>query len=209
MDFHRLTGLVAVVVALTLIGAPLTMADWSEQAVFSTNPIEKSQVDGEIPILQYESLPSDAQTAVRRVIESPDGSYTVYGSAEIPERFFYSDFAAPGQGLYVIHYQGQYYELHTFAGGSSTFVYWLFEIPFIIYGLVLAWIAYLTYRGRYSPRTTVLATVPGLAFHVLGPAFDFPVIAPMQFVGLGVLVTCVVVVGLVWDARQKPTATAE
>lgn len=35
----------------------------------------------------------------------------------------------------------------------------------------------------------VLALLAGVAFHPLGPEFDFPLLHPMQFVGLGAVAT--------------------
>lgn len=197
----------AVIIALSLVGAPVTMADWGEQASFSTERIEKSEVDEETPLLYYENLPEPARNAVRRAIDSPDGSYTVYGYEDWPDRFFYSDYSAPGQGMYAIVYEEQYYRLYTYAGGGFPFVYWLYELPFIVYGLLLGWIAYGAYQGGISARTTTLATVPGIAFHLLGPEFDFPLLAPMQFVTLGILTTIVTAIGLVRASTRETNST--
>ena len=70
-------------------------------------------------------------------IESPDGSHTVYGREDWPDRFHYSDYTAPGRGTYAIVYGGQYYRLDTYAGGGFPFVYWILELPFVAYGLLL------------------------------------------------------------------------
>lgn len=156
-----------------------------------------------MPILRYENLPADAQDAVRRAVESPDGYHTVYGNEDWPDRFFYSDYSAPGQGLYAVVYEGQHYELHTYAGGGFPFVYWLYELPFVAYGLVLARVAYRTYRGGRSGSVAALAAAPGVAFHLLGPEFDFPLLAPMQFVALGAVATVALLFGLVWDSDRE------
>jgi hypothetical protein len=203
MARRTLSALFAVAVALSLVAAPVTMADWGEQAEFSVDPVEPSRVDGEIPVLRYENLPADARDAVRRAIESPDGRHVVYGWEDAPDRFFYSDYTAPGNGLYVVVYEGRYYELTTYAAGGFLFVYWLFELPFVAYGLVLGWVASRVYLGDRRPRTAAVLAALGAAFHLLGPEFDFPLFAPMQFVGLGALATVVVAAGLV-ATRPRP-----
>jgi hypothetical protein len=201
MDRRSILALLVALVGISLVGSPLTMADWGEQAHHSTERIERTDVDSEIPILRYENLSNSAQNAVRRAIESPDGDHTVYGREDWPDRFFYSDYAAPGQGRYAVVYEGQYYRLETYAGGGFPFVYWLYELPFVVYGLVLGGVAAGTYRGAVPTGAASFATALGVAFHLLGPEFDFPLVAPMQFVALGAVGT--VVVGLVWLSTRN------
>lgn len=209
MNRRLVLALFAVIVALSLIGSPITMADWGEQATFSTEHIAKSEVGEETSLLYYEDLPKPAQNAVRRAVESSDGSYTVYGREDWPNRFFYSDYSKPGQGMYAIVYEGQYYRLYTYAGGGFPFVYWLYELPFIIYGLILGWVAHSTYLDGTSTRAAVLTTAPGIVFHLLGPEFDFPLLSPRQFVTLGGLTAIVVVIGLIWPSTQEEKRTNE
>lgn len=134
----------------------------------------------------------------------------MYGSEDWPDRFFYRDYSAPGCGMYVIHYESQYYRLTTYAGGGFPIVYWMYELPFVVYGLVLARIAHRTFRGGCAPQTAVFATVLGIAFHLLGPEFDFPLLASTQFIGLGALTTETVVIGVVWNfARARHETVAE
>lgn len=189
--------------ALSLIGAPITMADWNEQVGFSVERIEESQIDAETPILQYESLSTSAQNAIRRAIESPDGDYTIYGREDWPDEFFYSDYSTPGQGLYAVIYEGQYYKLYTYSSAGFLFLYYVYEIPFVAYGLALGWVAYGVSHGERSPHIALLAAVPGIAFHLLGPELDFPVLTPMQFVGLGVVATFALVVGLIGERYRR------
>lgn len=203
MVLRRVAALLVALLALSLVGAPVTMADWGQQAVFSVEPVEPSEVREETPVVRYGNLSPDARRAVRRAIESPDGSHVVYGADDHPEGFFYSDYSAPGRGIYAVVYEGRYYRLTTSAGGGFPFVYWLYELPFVVYGLVLAAVAARTYRGEHPPRVAALAAVPGVAAHLLGPAFDFPLVAPTQFVGLGLLAVVAVVGALVRSALQE------
>ena len=192
------TSLVSIVVgllALSLIGAPITMADWGEAGYFSVERIEESQVTDDMPVLQYEALSTPAQNAIRRAIESPDGSAVVYGREDWPGGFDYGD---SGYRPYVLIYEGQYYRLST--GAQVSPLYYLYVLPFVAYGFCLGVIAYGVFHSDRAPRIALLAAVPGIAFHLLGPEFDFPVLAPMEFVGLGVLATIAFVIGLIWDA---------
>lgn len=198
--------LVTAVVAATLVGAPVTMADWGEQATFSVEPVEQSAVDSETPVLQYEELSSTAQRAVRRAIESPDNSHVVYGSEDAPDRFAYSDYAEPGYGLYVVVYEGDSYRLNTYAAGGFPFVYWLMELPFVVYGVVLVWAAHRTNRGSLPPEVAAALAGLGVGFHLIGPEFDFPVVPPDVFVLLGTVATVGAVVGVVGGRDTGPTA---
>lgn len=207
---RRAVALLAGLLALSLVGAPATMADWGEQATFSAEKIAESQVREETPVLRYDRLSPNAQDAVRAAVESPGDTHTVYGSEDFPDRFFYSDYSSPGNGLYAVVYEGQHYRLYTYAGGGFPFVYWLFELPFVAYGLLLGWVAAGTYRGSRPPRLAGLAAAPVVAFHLLGPEFDFPLLDPMQFVGLGVVATGALAVGLVAGVvRDRRGASAE
>ncbi|WP_251329157.1 hypothetical protein [Haloplanus pelagicus] len=196
---RSLSTLLAALVALSLVGAPVTMADWGEQATVSAEPVEPNRIDDETPVLQYRSLSPSARTAVRRAIEDPDGTHVIYGQEDFPEDFAYSDYSEPGYGLYAVAYEGQHYRLYTYAAGGFPFVYWLYELPFVVYGLVLGLLAFRVARGERSPRTATLAALPGVAVHLLGPEFDFPLLAPMAVVALGALSAAIAVVLLVRD----------
>lgn len=207
----RRAGLViaTAVVALTLVSAPVTMGDWGEQGTLSADPVDESELREETPILHYQNLSPTAKTAVRRAIDAPGGTHTIYGSEDRPDRFYYySEGTTPGAGVYAIVYEGAYYRLTTYATGGFPFVYWLYELPFVAYGVGLGVVAYRTSRGRLSTRGAALAVAPGIAFHLLGPEFDFPVLAPPQFIALGIFATATLVAGLVWD-RSAGRATAD
>lgn len=193
-------------VALSLVGAPVTMADWGEQVSLSAEPVDESELREETPVLHYENLSTTAQNAVRRAIKASDGSHTIYGIEDRPERFFYSDYASPGNGVYAVVHEGEYYRLTTYAAGGFPIVYWLFELPFVAYGFGLGWITYRTSRGDFSTRGLALAAATGIAFHLLGPEFDFPVLDPAQFIAFGILATVTLVSGLVWNRLPSEPA---
>jgi len=198
MAYRSVLGIVAALVAVSLVGAPVTMADWGEQATFSVERVAGSDIGEETPVLQYGNLSQSAQDAVRRARDSPDGTHTVYGSEDWPDRFFYSDYTRPGRGSYAVVHEEQYYRLYTSAGGGFPIVYWVSELPFIIYGVVLGLLTYGMYHRGTSPRFVLLATGPGIGFHLLGPEFDFPLLDPVQFAALGILATTGLVAGHIW-----------
>lgn len=207
MARSQVLALIARIVALSLIGAPLTMADWAQPASFSTDPIDETYIGNNTPVLEFEALQPRAQSTVRRAIESPDGSLTVYGYEDWPDRFRYADdHPTGGFGLYVIAYNEQYYQLTTMdQRGFLSFIYNLFQLPFIIYGVVLAWIARETWHQDSPAWLAGIGALPGVAFHRLGPEFDFPVVSPIQFIEIGVVSAVLLTVGLYWQIRRSRT----
>lgn len=208
MDRTFLFLSVALCVSVSLIGAPVTMADWGERAHFDTERVETSELRDGTPVLSYEALPKPARDAVRATIESPDGSHTVYGTEDWPDRFYYSDSIGPGNGLYAIVYEGQLYELTTYASGAFPYIFWLYELPFILYGLLVGWVTHRVSRGNPVTRVGAVAAATGAAFHLLGPEFDFPLLAPMQFVALGTVATVVLFGLLRWQSPEETTGQA-
>lgn len=152
---------VALLVACSLIGAPVTMADWGEQAVFSVERVDPAELGDERPVLEYESLSAPAQDAVDSAIASPDGRHIVYGQSDRPDEFVYTYNGRPGKGIYAITDDGQYYRLVTDVSGGFPFVYWLLEVPFILYGVVLAAVATRSYREGDGLRLTGVLTLLG------------------------------------------------
>jgi len=203
---HRAAALLVIAVAASLVLAPVAMTDWSEQASFSVERVNESEIHDETPVFQYENLPPDAQSAVRAAIESPDGNHVVYGREDWPDRFFYSDNTSPGRGLYAIVYEGEYYRLYTYGSGAFPFVFWLYELPFVAYGLGLAVVGKRALDDERSAATGALLGGLGTGFHLLGPAFDFPVVSPDQFIGLGLLGAVLVGVEVVVGRSRGETS---
>lgn len=114
------SSLATLLVALLLLGSPLVLYPHAGQAQYghSIERIDESEVPAEVTVREYEDLSPEAQRAVNRALADPDGSATVYGEANVPSEFFYSDYADYGQGIYVVEKSGTYYRLETFAGGG-------------------------------------------------------------------------------------------
>lgn len=174
---RSLLAVLALVVAASLVGAPLTMADWSTQ---SNHAVVASggEVDRQAEY-QYDALSPTEQEIIRQTIA--EGQYRTYGSDGRVSAFSYSDY---GQ-RYVVAYEGTRYEIVTLAMGGFPFVYWVMELPFVLYGLLLGLAVRRLERGTEGPGVVVAAAVAGVSFHLLGPEFDFPVLSPDAFVGLG------------------------
>ena len=183
MSPRSVLAVLALVVAASLIAAPLTMHDWGQEASITADPIEnESEVDEETPVIQYESLSPNAQHWVREAIEH--GGVVIYGAEDWPDRFGYSDIL----GRYVVVYEGQEYELLT-SGGFATGGYPVrraaVQLSFVGYGLFLLYIRRQIDREDLSQRTPAAFVGAGAAFHLLGPEFDFPFLGPAGFSALG------------------------
>lgn len=195
MSPRTVLALLALVVAVSLVGAPVTMSDWGQQG---SHYVEQAEdLDNETPVYQYESLSPAAQAAFQSAIESADGFHTVYGYDDLPEEFFYSDYARPGKGVYGIEYGGDLYRLETYAGGGFPFVYWAMELPFVVFGALLGLASVRLERGDESPTAVALTTLVGAGVHLVGPEFDFPVVEPGMFFRLGIVLAVVLAAWLV------------
>ena len=120
LDDPRTPSLAALLVALALLVSPLVLYPHAGQDEYdhSVERIDESEVPEEVTIRRYENLSAEAQRAVDRAVAAPDGSATVYGEANKPPEFFYSDYADYGRGIYVIEKGGTYYRLTAFASGG-------------------------------------------------------------------------------------------
>ena len=179
MPSRSALSVIALLVAVSLIGAPLTMADWGTQSHHAV-VASGDEVDRQAEY-QYDALSSVGQEVVRRTIA--EGEYATYGADDRVSAFGYSDY---GQ-RYVVAYEGTRYEIVTLAMGGLPFVYWIMELPFVVYGLLLGLAVRRLDRGTEGSGVVAAATVAGAAFHLLGPEFDFPVLSPDAFVGLGLV----------------------
>jgi hypothetical protein len=128
---RRVPALFALGVALVLVTAPTYLFPHAGQPVY-THDIERvaaSEVPTEADVLRYASLSAEAKAAIRDA-RTDDG--VVYGEANVPPEFFYSDYAHLNEGIYYIEQNGTYYRLTTYAGGG------LFPIDlFLKWGLIL------------------------------------------------------------------------
>lgn len=120
LDDPRAPAASALLVALFLLASPLVLYPHAGQSQYdhSVERIDQSEVPEEVTVRQYEELSPAAQRAVDRAVADPEGSATVYGEANRPPEFFYSDHASYGNGTYVIERGGTCYRLTTYAGGG-------------------------------------------------------------------------------------------
>lgn len=194
MESRFVLAIIALLIGVSLVGAPWTMADWNERASMSVEQTEESQVEEGVPVIHYGNLSTDAQSAVRRAIDAPGGRIEIYGKDDWPARFRYSDTIGPGRGLYAIVSDDQYYELTTYAMGNLMFI--VYQIPPFLYGWLLLPVALQLGRGRYRKDSCSVAIAVGLSFHLLGPRFDFPIIEGWQLFLVGVAATVVLAFAL-------------
>ena len=194
-------AVLALVLAVSLIGAPLTMHDWGQKVSVGAISVEDgSEIHDGTPTLQYESLPPGAQRAVKVAIER--GGVSIYGAEDWPDRFVYNGVLTPGSGRYVVVYEGQKYEILTRGGtavGKGPLERTALQLPFVGYGLFLLYVRREIGREDLSNRTPAAFVGVGAAFHLLGPEFDFPLLGPEGFSALG-FVAFLVIFG--WSIRD-------
>ncbi len=195
-------GVLAVLVGISLVAAPVTMGDWGEQAVIEAEPVGSptSQTENAEPV-QFEALSPTAQSVVRSAIESGE-QQLVYGYDDAPDRFAYSDY----DDVSVVIYEGERYEVTTWGTGGFPVVYWLYQLPFVVLGLVAAAIGANVVWGRYATSAAGVVAAVGVGAHLLGPEFDFPLLDPIPFVGLGVTAAVGGVALLVHEERTSEAA---
>lgn len=198
MEYRNILAVVAVIVGLSLVAAPLTMADWGEDAHLHVERVDESAVGEDEEVIQYETLSPDGRTAISRAIASPDGEVTIYGREDWPDRFRFGD----AVGYYVVVKDGQHYRVMTSGAGSLGLLWVLPTLPFVAYGGLLAGVGWRTYDGGASTVVPALATGLGVAVHLLGPEFDFPLLSPklLIYLGLGGLVA---LAGWLWTTPGR------
>lgn len=170
--FRRAIALLALLFAFVLVVNPLYLSFWHTQYFHSVDKIAKSDVHEEADVLAYENLSPDAQQVFRRAVEN-DGSYVVYRKSNLPEEFFYSDYANLGKGLYHVRYEGDYYRLYTGAGGGFPFTYWFYEFLLAAFGFAVGVVGYRAYLGE-SPWPAVALSVLGVGLLLGSPLLRFP-----------------------------------
>lgn len=174
-------AVLAGLVGLTLVGAPLTMADWGEQTRFRAEAADSDSFGSDTPTVRYSELSPAGQRTVDKAIDAED-AIIVYGHEDRPgEPFRYTEH------IHVVDVvrDGQHYRVRALDTGGFPFVYWLLESPLILYGVALLVAAKRVFRGSYSPGPTLLAAGFGAGLHLVGPEFDFPLGPPVLVVGLG------------------------
>jgi hypothetical protein len=195
--FRRAVGLTALLLAVVLVVNPAYLSFWHTHYSHSVENVPETQVPEETDILAYGDLSPEGQRAFQKAVEN-DGSYLVYREGNVPEEFFYSDYARLGKGIYYVEYRGDHYRLSTAAGGGFPFDYWFYEALLAAFGLAVGVVGRRTYRGS-SPWPAVALVVLGVALLLASPLTRFP--AGESVWKNGVLVAAVVGGGFV--ARGK------
>lgn len=117
---RRVPVALALVVALLLVANPLYLFVHAGQPAYdhSVLRIDSSDVPEDVTVREYGDLSPEARRALDAALASPDGYATVYGEANRPPEFVYTDAPEHGQGMYAIEKGGQYYRLTTYSGGG-------------------------------------------------------------------------------------------
>lgn len=185
MNRRQVVAVLVFLAAIPMAAAPVTMADMHEGARFSVEAVSgPEKTHDRSPTIEYQDLSPLAQDVVRRTIESPDGTIWVYGEEDIPEDFQYYSSGPPSYG---IAYEDAFYRFSPSRSGGFEFVQTLVEIPFMLYGVLLAFCAGRAYKDRLPLTGTVVAAVPAVVSFGLGPPLDFPVLAPGMLSGVALL----------------------
>jgi hypothetical protein len=171
LDDPRAFSLAALLVAVALLASPFVLYPHAGQSQYdhSVERIDQNEVPEEVTVRQYEDLSPEAQRAVDRALADSDGSASVYGEANRPPEFFYSDYADYGNGIYLIQKDEAYYRLTTYAGGGL-FPFGVFETVALV--LVAAAVGLSGATGWCDRRRRVPAgfAVGGLAVLALAAA---------------------------------------
>lgn len=116
----RVPAVAALLVAALLVTTPLYLFPHAGQDEYdhSVERIDESEVPSEIEVRHYGNLSAEGKRAFDAALSDPEGDATVYGEANRPPEFFYSDHTDYGRGIYVIQKGGDYYRLETYAGGG-------------------------------------------------------------------------------------------
>jgi len=114
---RNVPALFALGIAVLLVTSPLYLLPNAGKTAYEHHleEVPAGEVPEEADVLQYENLSSEARAALRDA-RTDDG--VVYGAANEPPEFFYSDNARLGRGVYYIQQDDTYYRLTTFAGGG-------------------------------------------------------------------------------------------
>lgn len=161
-------ALFALGVALLLVANPLYVLPHAGQPEYhhDVEPVAESEVPAEADVLQYADLSAEAKAALR---DARTGDGVVYGEANEPPEFFYSDHVGLNQGIYYVQRGDSYYRVMTAAGGG------IFPMAlFLRWGLVLlgVGIGLVGYGSARSGRSA-----PALGVGVLGLALLLGVVA--------------------------------
>ncbi|MFB6080995.1 MAG: hypothetical protein ABEJ81_08360 [Haloferacaceae archaeon] len=199
---RRVPAIVALLVAASLVAAPTVLFPHAGQPEYyhSVERIDAGQVPDGVTVRRYENLSPAGKRAFDAALDAPDGSAVVYGAANRPPEFFYSDYADYGQGIYVIEKEGRYYRLETFAGGGFFPVDLLAAAALALVGGAVAVVGVAGLR-RGRLREPAVAAVGGLAVLAAVAAADAALGTRVLLVALGAVPVAWAAVGATHAAR--------
>lgn len=117
--------------------------------------------DGQV-VREFEALSVDAQAVVRAGLSDPDGRFVRYG--ETPPEFVHgTDVSQLNRGIYLVAYEGEYYELqiYTHRGFSTLFLQFLLGGA-VVAGAGVAGAGGLSYRRRRARPAVAALAGPGV-----------------------------------------------
>lgn len=167
---RNVPALFALSVALLLVTTPVFPVAHAGQPEY-THYIEQvpaNEVPAEADVVQYDALSAEAKAAIQDA-RTDDGS--VYGEANKPSEFFYSDHAVLNNGIYYIQQDGTHYRLMTFAGGGVGLfsINLLLQWGLVLLGVSIGLLGYVSLRDRRQWLPTGVGVFGGLV--LLGAVF--------------------------------------
>jgi hypothetical protein len=207
---RRLAALVALLVAVPLLAAPLYAFPAAGQPSYahSIEPLDRSEIPDDVTVYRYDDLSPEAQQAVDAALESDDGRAVVRGESNEPPEFAYSDTTFWGDGRYAVEKGGDHYELTTNAAGGIDFSP-VTERLLQLLGLLVAVVGLVGARYDRERTATAVAGVAGLPLagtvvHSVGIA---EVDAAVLLATLGALCVAVAGFGVVTPRRVGVAVT--
>lgn len=168
---RQVPALFALGIALLLVANPLFLFPHAGQSAYdhSIEQVEQSEVPAEADVLQYESLSPEAKAAIR---DARNGDGVVYGEANRPPEFFYSDYSELNQGLYYVEQDGSYYRLYTYAGGGLFPVDLFAQGAYVVFGLVAGLVAALSRQRDWRRLPAGVGGYGGVLLVAAVPVLD-------------------------------------
>jgi hypothetical protein len=115
--------------------------------------INQSAPTSDTPVLYYENLSTEGKRAFQLALLNETGHAAIREGENKPAEFLYSDYARPGDGMYVIRYDGTDYHLTAMRG--STYAGWVPKSFGTVGGGLLVLSGSLFHRGMTGSNRTM------------------------------------------------------